>query len=425
MRSPLCFPPGEGKAIKGNHILITVEATPHGPKKRVAILEQGQLVEVFFEIPGRRSLVGNIYKGKVETVLPGMGAAFVQVGEPKALFLSEHEINDAILLSKGFEPWRGTVPIQKVLRPGEALLIQVRREGVGKKNPQGTTKISLPGRYWVYLPTEDRVGVSRRVDGTQARRLKQLAYELKGPEEGLIARTAALTASKEDLERDFRYLRSLWQEIQAKAETVTPPKLLHEPLDLVRTILRDRFLDDIDSVIVDDEEEYRSILDFLGYLHLQRLRGRVKLYRGTIPLFVRYNVERQLREALQRRIPLKTGGFLVVDETEALTAIDVNTGSDVRHRNQDAAILNTNLEAAREIPRILRLRKISGIILVDFVDMAREEDKEKVIEVLKEELRKDRVPADFIDITQLGLVEITRRKEGESLAAVLEAETEL
>lgn len=399
-----------------------MEWTPTGPRKRVAILEQGELVEVFFDVPGRRTLVGNIYKGKVETVLPGMGAAFVTVGEKKALFLSEHEINDAMLRAKGFEPWRGTVPIQKVLRPGEAIVIQVRREGVGKKNPQGTTKVSLPGRYWVFLPLEDRLGISRRVADREAvKRLRQIATQLKGTGEGLIARTAALRASEEDLERDFKYLQRLWEEIEAQAQRATAPKLLHEPLDLVRTLVRDRFLEDVDSLVVDNEDQYKEILDFLGYLHLPRLRGRVELYRGTIPLFVRYDIERRLREALQRRIPLKTGGFLIVDETEALTAIDVNTGSDVRHRDQDAAILNTNLEAAKEIPRLLRLRKISGIILVDFVDMVSEQDEQKVIALLKEGLKKDRVPTDFIDITQLGLVEITRRKEGESLAAMIEA----
>ncbi len=189
----------------------------------------------------------------------------------------------------------------------------------------------------------------------------------------------------------------------------------------MKTIVRDRFTEDVDSLIVDDEAEHKEILHYLHYLHLDRLRGRVKLYRGTMPLFVRYDIERQLREALQRRVPLKGGGFITIDETEALTAIDVNTGKDIRHKNQEAAILNTNLEAAVEIPRQLRLRKLSGIIIVDFVDMASKADERKVIERLKEELRKDRVPADFIDVTKLGLVEITRKKEGESLSAMLES----
>jgi len=378
-------------------------------------------VEMHFDTTARRALVGNIYKGKVETVLPGMGAAFVNVGEKKALFLSEHEINDPLLTAKRFEPRKGHAPIQEVLRSGDAVVIQVRREGVGKKNPQGTTKISLPGRYWVYLPTEDRVGISRRAgDRDTATRLRQVAYELKGQKEGLIGRTAAFGAPREDLERDFRHLQAMWKEVQELAENASPPRLLHEPLDLTRTLIRDRFLESVGSLIVDDEEQHKEILDFLGHLHLAGLRRRVRLYRGTVPLFVRYDLERQLREALQHKILLKGGGFLVVHETEALTAIDVNTGSDVRHRNQDAAILNTNLEAAKEIPRILRLRKISGIIVVDLVDMESDADEQKVVVRLQAELKKDRVPADFIDITRLGLVEITRRREGESLAVMIE-----
>ncbi len=397
-----------------------METAPQGPKKRVAIVEDGELVEVHFELPDRRPLVGNIYKGKVETVLPGMGAAFVQVGEKKPLFLAAHELHEGILRAKGIEPGRGLPPIQKVLKPGESLIVQVRREGVGEKNPQATTKLSLPGRYWVFLPTEERVSISRRIEDREvARRLRQLAYELKPEGTGLIARTAALYASRDDLERDFKYLLGLWKGIQELAEKSSPPKLLYAPPDLVRCVVRDRFLEDVDSLIVDDEATYQEILEFLDYLHLGKLKSRVRLYRGTVPLFVRYGVEEELARAMQRKIPLKGGGFITVDETEALTAIDVNTGSDVKHKNQAAAILNTNLEAARLIPRLLRLRKISGIIIVDFVDMQNEKDKEKVIATLKEELKKDRVPADFIEITKLGLVEITRKKEGESLSALL------
>ncbi|MFN3346674.1 MAG: Rne/Rng family ribonuclease [Candidatus Bipolaricaulaceae bacterium] len=406
--------------IKGNHILITVERGGNGARTRVAIVEDGELVEVHFEVPAHRSLVGNIYKGKVETVLPGLGAAFVQVGEKKPLFLAAHELHEGILRAKGFEPGRGVPPIQKLLKPGESVLVQVRRDEVGEKNAQGTTKISLPGRFWVFLPTEERVSVSRRIEEREiVKRLKQLAHELKPQGAGLIARTAARSASREDLERDLQNLLNTWKEITTQAQKSSAPKLLYRPPDLVQTVVRDRFLDDVDSLIVDDEETHERILKYLEELHLRKLKGRVRLYRGAVPLFVRYGVEEALKEALQRKIALKGGGFITVDETEALTAIDVNTGSDVRHKNQAAAILNTNLEAARLIPRLLRLRKISGIIVVDFVDMANEKDREKVIEVLKEELKKDRVPADFIDITKLGLVEITRKKEGESLSTLL------
>ncbi len=401
---------------------MNVQRGPSGIRKRVAIVEEGRLVEIYFECPERPRIVGNIYKGKVETVLAGLGAAFVNVGEKQSLFLSQHEINDAILISKGFEPWKGTPPIQKVLKPGQTLIIQVRREGIGTKNPQGTTKISLPGRYWVFLPREDRVAISRRItDPNEAKRLRQIAHELKAPGEGLIARTAAAGVPKEDLERDFKFLLGTWKGIEDMATKAPAPSLLYRNPDLVKSIVRDRFTEDVQSLIVDDEGEYRGILNYLHYLHLDRLKPRVKLYRGNMPLFVRYDIERQFREALQRRIPLKGGGFITIDETEALTAIDVNTGKDIRHKNQEAAILNTNLEAAVEIPRQLRLRKLSGIIIVDFVDMASKADERKVIERLKQELRKDRVPADFIDVTKLGLVEITRKREGESLSAMLES----
>ncbi len=385
------------------------------------MIEDGELVEVHFERSSPQPGVGTIYLGRVETVLPGMGAAFVDVGEGKALFLSEQELSEALLRSRGLEPGKDPVAIGKVLRAGDPVTIQVRRGGIGKKNPQGTTKVSLPGRYWVYLPTQGRLGVSRRVDAPrEAQRLREIARELRAEGEGLIARTAAIGTSREELELDLRYLREQWGDIEARARAASPPALLYRPPDLVRTLIRDRFLDGVSSVLVDDEALRDEILTYLDELRLSDLRRRVRLYRGTVPLFVRFDIERRLREVLGRRIPLRGGGFLVVDETEALTAIDVNTGSDVRHRRQSSAILNTNLEAARAIPRILRLRKISGIIIVDFVDMESESDLQQVMATLEGELRKDRVPADLIGVTKLGLVEITRRREGESLLVVLE-----
>ncbi|MFO8034630.1 MAG: Rne/Rng family ribonuclease [Candidatus Bipolaricaulota bacterium] len=390
-------------------------------RKRVALTEEGRLVEVYFDLPGKRVVTGSIYKGRVETVLPGMGAAFVDVGEGQALFLSQNEISPALQAHRGGRRG-GRSPIQKVLRAGDNVIIQVRREAMGKKNPQGTTKVSLPGRYWVFLPNEDRTAVSRRVgDSKEVRRLRQVANELKGKGEGLIARTAARGASREDLERDFRFLVGTWKGIEQEAETVEGPRLVYEGMDVVRSLIRDRFTQEVNTVLVDDEREYREIVEFMRYLHLEQLKEKVSLYKGPMSLFVRYEVERQLREALQRKVPLKGGGFLSIDETEALTAIDVNTGSNVRHRNQEAAIINTNLEASREIPRLLRLRRISGIIVVDYVDMASPGNEQKVVDTLQEELAKDRVPADFIDITQLGLVEITRRRQGESLAVTMDS----
>jgi ribonuclease G len=387
----------------------------------VAILEDGRLMEIFYSHPTQEKIVGNIYKGRVEDVLPGLGSAFVDVGEKKSLFLSKGEINDAIMISHGFKPWHGAPPINKLLRPGQTLILQVRRGGIGSKNPQGTTKISLPGRFWVFLPTEDRLGVSRRIESVRIqRRLRRTARELKKEGEGMIARTAAQWASKEELRRDYEFLAETWEGIEAAAQRSSAPQLLYKTMGLVQTILRDRLLPDVEEVIVDSEFFHEKILYFLDYMRMAEYKDRIHLYRAKTPLFQHYHLEEQIQETLSRRVNLAGGGSLVIDETEALIAIDVNTGGDTQHRNQQAAILNTNLEAATEIARQLRLRQMSGIIIVDFVDMNDPRSEQRLIDKLKEELKKDRVSADFVDFTALGLAEITRKRAGESLADMLE-----
>ncbi len=378
-------------------------------------------MEIYYGHPTQERIVGNIYKGKVEDVLPGMGAAFVDVGERKSLFLPQGEINDSILKEHGFKPWHGAAPIEKVLRPGQSLLLQIRRGEIGTKNPQGTTKISLPGRFWVYLPTEDRLGVSRRIESVRKQRqLRRIARELKKNGEGMIARTAARWASEEDLARDYQLLAETWVGIESAEQRSSAPQLLYKTMGLVQTVLRDRLLPDVHEVVVDSEFFREKILSFLEYMYMEEYRDRIRVHKEKAPLFVHYRIEEQIQETRSRRVNLAGGGFIVIDETEALTAIDVNTGGDVRHRNQQAAILNTNLEAVKEIARQLRLRRISGIIIIDFVDMESPQNIQKMIDAIKEELRKDRVSADFIDITPLGLVEITRKREGESLAGMLD-----
>ena len=387
----------------------------------MAILEGDRLMEIYYGHPSQEKTVGNVYKGRVEDVLPGMGSAFVNVGEKQSLFLSQNEINDGLLIEHGFKPWQGAAPINKVLRPGDTIVLQVRRAGIGSKNPQGTTKVSLPGRFWVFLPTEDRLGVSRRIESVRAqRRLRRVARELKKEGEGLIARTAAQWASDDDLERDYQFLAETWAGVVSAARAASAPQLLYKAMGLVQTVLRDRLLPDVEEVVVDSPFFREKILSFLEYMHMSEYENRIRVHREKSPLFEHHRVEEQIQETQARRVGLAGGGFIVIDETEALTAIDVNTGSDVRHKNQQAAILNTNLEAASEIARQLRLRQISGIIIVDFVDMESPEHVEKVTEKVKEELKNDRVSADFIDLTALGLVEITRKREGESLAGMLE-----
>ena len=391
-------------------------------RTRVAIVEDDKLMEIYYAHPTQENIVGNIYKGKVEDVLPGLGSAFVNVGEKKSLFLSKGEINDQIMIEKGFKPWHGAAPINKLLRAGQTLTLQVRRGGIGSKNPQGTTKISLPGRFWVFLPTEDRLGVSRRVDSVRTqRRLRRMARDLKKEGQGMIARTAAQTASKEELTRDYELLAQTWESIESAAKSSSAPQLLYKGMGLVQTILRDRLLPDVAEVIVDSEFFYEKIQYFLDYMHMEDYKERISLYEGKDPLFQHYHLEEQIQQTQSRRVPLADGGSIVIDETEALIAIDVNTGGDVQHRNQRTAILNTNLEAACEIARQLRLRQMSGIVVVDFVDMDDAKDEQALIDKVKEELKKDRISADFVDLTGLGLIEITRKRAGESLADMLES----
>ena len=378
-------------------------------------------MEIYYGHPTQDKIMGNIYRGRIEDVLPGLGSAFVGVGESKSLFLSRNELNNTIFSNAGVKPWQTDVPITNLLKRGEMITLQVRRDGIGNKNPHGTTKISLPGRFWVYIPTEDRLGVSRRVESVRAqRRIRKVARQIKGPGEGLIARTAAEWASDEELKHDYELLVEIWNSVQAAAEKGNNPRLLYKGMGLVQTILRDRLGPDVKEIIVDSPFFKEKISSFLDYMRMGQFAKLVQVHEGKEGLFDKYKIEQQIQAGLSRRVSLAGGGSLVIDETEALIAIDVNTGSDVRHRNQHAAILNTNLEAAAEITRQLRLRQISGIIIVDFVDMESPKDVQQVIDKVKEELKKDRVSADFVDMTALGLVEITRKRQGESLSDMLE-----
>ncbi|MBU1049034.1 ribonuclease E/G [Candidatus Bipolaricaulota bacterium] len=378
-------------------------------------------MEIHYGHPSQDKIMGNIYRGRIEDVLPGLGSAFVGVGEAKSLFLSRNELNDTILSEAGVKPWQTDIPITNVLKRGQMMTLQVRRDGIGNKNPQGTTKISLPGRFWVYIPTEDRLGVSRRVESVRAqRRIRKVARQIKGPGEGLIARTAAEWATDEELKHDYDLLVEIWQSVQAAAEKGDHPRLLYKGMGLVQTILRDRLGPDVKEIVVDSPFFKEKIASFLDYMRMGSYKKLVHVHEGQESLFDKHKIEEQIQAGLSRRVALAGGGSLVIDETEALIAIDVNTGGDVKHRNQHAAILNTNLEAAEEIARQLRLRQISGIIIVDFVDMESPKDVQQVIDKVKEELKNDRVSADFVDMTALGLVEITRKRQGESLSDMLE-----
>jgi len=399
-------------------ILVSVDMD----ETRAAVLEDGELVEISVERPVHQRVVGNIYKGRVENVLPGMQAAFVDIGLERNSFLY---VDDAVP-GKGEmdEHWVSPAPtppakaltIKDVVRPGQEIIVQVAKEPIGTKGARVTRHITLPGRFLVLMPNVDYVGVSRRIAEEKEReRLKQLAAKVKPAGMGLIVRTIAEGASEAELTADVQFLQRLWERISSRAAGAPSPSILHRDLGLVHRIVRDWFDDSVTTLWIDDREEYDRALDILE-IHAPALKDRLKLYTRTDEsLFDFYGVEMEIEKALKKRVWLKSGGYLVIDQTEALTAIDVNTGKFVGTTNLADTVFKTNLEAAKEIARQLRLRDIGGIIIIDFIDMEIHEHRQKVIKALEEELKRDRTRANVLGLTQLGLVEMTRKKSRQNL----------
>ncbi|QNB45063.1 Rne/Rng family ribonuclease [Thermanaerosceptrum fracticalcis] len=389
---------------------------------KVAVLEEGQLVEIYVERALNQRLVGNIYKGVVHNVLPGMQATFVDIGLEKNAFLYvEDALANVLWQDEEHVPVRdGVRPnIRDIVKEGQEIVVQIAKEPVGTKGARVTTQITLPGRYLVLMPTVDYTGISRRIEEDEEReRLKAIAEEIKPPNMGVIVRTVAEGSLREDLEQDIKSLLKIWQRIKNKAQTVSAPALLHKDLELVQRILRDVFTDDVQRLSVNSRPVFEKIIDFLEATETH-LKGKVFLS-DTNNLFEKYAIDHELAQALKRKVWLKSGGYLVIDQTEALTAIDVNTGKFVGSTDLADTVLKTNLEAALEIARQLRLRNIGGIIIIDFIDMTDPHHKERVLKVLEEELKKDKVKAHILGITPLGLVEMTRKKVRQSLSSTLE-----
>lgn len=384
---------------------------------RAALREDGRLVELFIERPSNERVAGNIYKGRVENVLPGMQAAFVNIGLERNAFLY---VDDA--LSNVAAPWddedweedlrraRGRVSISDVLKEGQEVVVQVSKEPMGTKGARVVTACSLPGRYLVLMPSVSYVGVSRRIeDQAERERLRNLAVRIKPASMGVIVRTVAEGRSERDLRRDLQYLLKLWNRILHKARQLPAPSLLYRDYDLVYRLVRDLFTEDVDRMYVDSPEALEKARDVLRSL-APRLQNRVQLYTGQEPIFEAFGLEAEIDKALRRKVWLDCGGYLVIDETEALVSIDVNTGRFVGNKDLSDTVLRANLEAAREIARQLRLRNMAGIIIVDFIDMDSPEDQAQVLATLTEEVRKDRVKTNVVGFTSLGLVELTRKK---------------
>ncbi|MCL6634981.1 MAG: Rne/Rng family ribonuclease [Peptococcaceae bacterium] len=386
---------------------------------RVAVLEDKIPVEIYIERSLNQRLVGNIFKGRVENVLPGMQAAFVNIGLEKNAFLY---VEDALPARTPEGNGGGSAlgaNIGDILKQGQEILVQIVKEPIGTKGPRVTTHITLPGRFLVLMPTVDYIGISRRIESEKEReRLKELAARLKPEGMGVIVRTVAEGVQEEEIRQDVSLLTRLWRKILNRAAHGPVPNLVHRDLELVHRILRDVFTEDVDRLTVDSRYEYEKVLDLLDIIG-PRLKLKVSLDERE-NIFEDYGIEQEIDKLLKRKVWLKCGGYLVIDQAEALTAIDVNTGKYVGTTNLEDTVLRTNVDAAREIARQLRLRNIGGIIIVDFIDMAEEVHRQQVLQVLEEEIKKDKTKTNILGITQLGLVEMTRKKVRPSLTEVLQ-----
>jgi ribonuclease G len=386
---------------------------------RVAIVEGGKLSEAYIERRGRRSIVGNIYKGRVDAVLPGMEAAFVDIGLPKNGFLYVAEI----VLPELDDRDRRSKRIQELIKPGQDVLVQVTKDPMGSKGARLTMDVSLAGRFMVLAPGGDGVGVSKKLEGDERDRLRDLLKKMKTHEDcGLIARTAAQGASLDELERDVRLLEKLWDVTRGHAQRAEAPALVYSEPDLSLQMVRDDFRSDVAELVIDDERQYHRVLAYVRRTSPE-LADRVKLYKGKRPLFQRYEIEQGIRSTLSRRVPLPSGGSLVFDYGEAFTVVDVNTGRFTgTTKKLEDTILKNNLEAAVEVVRQLRLRDIGGIIVVDFIDMASQKNRDAVLEVLQRELKKDRSKVYVVEISPLGLVEMTRKNIADGVREIMTCE---
>ena len=399
---------------------ILINVTPQ--ETRVAILENGMLHEMYVERSRSRGIVGNVYKGKVARVLPGMEAAFVEIGLERAAFL---HVSDVAGYSKqnGHGSSTGQISptqIGQLLREGQDVLVQVIKDPLGTKGARLTTNITIPSRYLVFMPNSENIGVSSRIENEADRaQLKNLLLSQKELVQGVgyIIRTAAEVASEESIESDLKYLNKQWENIK-NSQNIEAGNIVHRDLPLHLRTLRDMVDDDLEKMRVDSRETFCSMLEF-AETYVPEVADRIEHYPGERPIFDLHGVEDEIQKGLERKVHLKSGGYLIIDQTEAMTTIDVNTGAYVGSRNLEETIFKTNLEAAQAIARQLRLRNLGGIIILDFIDMNEEEHKRQVMRALEKALDKDHARTHISEVSSLGLVEMTRKRTRESLEHVL------
>lgn len=399
---------------------ILFTATP--TEKRAALLENNRIAEIVVERPDNIRLLGNIYRGRIVSVLPGIQAAFVDIGLPKAAFLHVSEVDPLLLLeetdsmserfydksskkSKAFY-----LPIEKILSEGQEILVQVIKEPIGTKGAKVTTHISLAGRFLVLIPDTDFIGVSKKTSDKKRRTyLKKLIASIKPPGIGFIVRTIGLEVSESEFILEIKELIEKWKKAQEEALIGSGPKLIYKEMGITTRVIRDLFSEDVLEVYVDQQEDYNEIISYLKTIS-PSLCSRVKLYKDNIPLFDKFDIEKDLEILLKRKVWLKSGGYIVFDHTEALLTIDVNTGRNIGKHDLEETIFRTNIEAAQEIARQLRLRDIGGIIVVDFIDMQKPEHRRKLEEEMQKLLRKDKSSTSCTSLSKFGLMEITRKR---------------
>ena len=403
---------------------IVINATKH--ESRIAVLDEGQVVELWVERTRHRTIVGNIYKGRVTKVLPGMQSAFVDLGLERDAFLYvsdviedleeyDSESSDDLHLDE-VPQQRPEASISDLLREGQEIVVQVSKDTIAGKGARITSHITLPGRFLVYMPTVNHIGVSRRIENeVERQRLKEMLEAIRPPGTGgLIVRTAGEERNEEEFRADLKYLTDVWDQIKRKAEKVSAPTAIHHDLDLVLRTIRDVLSPEFKSVWVDSVEQYQRIVEFLDQIQ-PNLVSRVRLFRREEPIFDEFGIEPEIAKALKSKVWLKSGGYIVINQTEALVAIDVNTGKYVGKRNLEETVFRTNLEAAKEIVRQIRLRDLGGIIVLDFIDMEEPANRARLFETLENEIKKDRSKTKILQISEFGLIEMTRKRVRQSL----------
>jgi ribonuclease G len=402
---------------------ILVNVAPR--ETRAAMLDNGVVQEIHIERPSRRGLVSNLYKGRVSRVLPGMQAAFVEIGLERTAFLHAADIagtpDDDTVLGAPSATLAPVEDIRRLVNAGDDILVQVIKDPIGTKGARLTTFIALPSRYLVYMPRGHAIGVSARIEDEGERtRLKTLLTQLieGATEGGYIIRTAAQGASADNLREDMNYLAKLWEHVRASSAAARPGSVVHEDLPLSLRVLRDELSGGVSRVLVDSARDFQLMREFAATF-MPEAASVIELYGGPRPIFDLNGVEEEIRKALDRKVPLKSGGHLIIDQTEAMTTIDVNTGAYVGHRNLEETIFRTNLEAAVSIARQLRLRNLGGIIIIDFIDMRDEPHRRAVLTALERALSGDRAQTHIVSLSPLGLVEMTRKRTRESLEHLL------